>query len=271
MPTSPFIIMSAPNGARRQIKDHPEIPISPDEMAVCAEQILEAGASILHLHVREDDGSHCLDVDRYQNSINAIKNKVGDQLIIQATTEAVGIYDRHQQMEMVKKLKPEAVSIALRELCPTDDELGEFEAFNKWVIKENIFPQYILYNPDDHIRFEEYIKKGVFHHDTPFVLYVMGSYNGPTPDTDALKKLAANNKRPWAACGFSENEKDCINHSTKVGGHIRVGFENNIWREDGSLLENNGEMIKHAATVAMNNNRPIASVDDVRNIFNLRG
>ena len=70
---------------------------------------------------------------------------------------------------------------------------------------------------------------------------------------------------------FSENEKDCINHSTKVGGHIRVGFENNIWREDGSLLENNGEMIKHAATVAMNNNRPIASVDDVRNIFNLRG
>ena len=107
--------MSAPNGARRQKKDHPEIPISPDEMALCAEQILQAGASILHLHVRDDDGSHSLDVDRYQNSINAIKNKVGDQLIIQATTEAVGIYDRHQQMEMVKKLRPEAVSIALRE------------------------------------------------------------------------------------------------------------------------------------------------------------
>lgn len=263
--------MSAPNGARRQKKDHPKIPISPDEMANCALEILESGASILHLHVREDDGGHSLNVDRYKSSIKAIKDKVGSQLIIQTTTESVGIYDRYQQMEIVKKLKPEAVSLALRELCPTDHEIAEFEAFNKWIINENIFPQYILYNPDDHNRFEDYISKGVFHNNDPFVLYVMGSYNGPTPDTDTLKKMAAKNQKPWAACGFAENEKDCINHSATKGGHIRVGFENNIWREDGSLLENNGEMVKYAATVAIKNNRPVASADDVRNIFNLRG
>ena len=267
----PYIIMSAPNGARRQKKDHPEIPLSPSEMAICAEQIIEAGASILHLHVRDGKGGHSLDVDRYNASINAIKEQVDDNLIIQATTEAVGIYTRHQQMDMVKKLKPEAISLALRELCPTDNELTEFSAFNKWVKDEHIFPQYILYNPDDHIRFEEYIKKGAFHDDTPFVLYVMGGYNGPTPDTEALKILAAQNQKPWAACGFTENEKECIDHSLKTGGHIRVGFENNIWREDGKLLENNDEMIRYAAQAATRHKRPVATTNDVRNMFQLRG
>lgn len=263
--------MSAPNGARRQKKDHPEIPISPNEMARCAEQILQSGASILHLHVRNDKGEHSLDVDRYKASINAIKEQVGDKLIIQATTEAVGIYGRHQQINVVKTLKPEAVSIALRELCPTDNELDEFEYFNKWIKEEHIFPQYILYNPEDHARFEKYLSKGVFHNDKPYTLYVMGSYTGPTPDTETLKSLASHNQTPWASCGFAENEKECIKHSLETGGHIRVGFENNIWREDGSLLENNGEMIKYATQAATHHKRPVASASDVRNMFNLRG
>ena len=268
---SPYIIMSAPNGARRLKKDHPNIPITPNEMAKCGQEILAAGASILHLHVRDDSGRHSLDVDRYKASIKAIKKQVGNQLIIQATTEAVGIYNRQQQIDMVKTLKPDAVSLALRELCPTDEELSEFDAFNQWINEEHIFSQYILYNTDDHRRFEKYCSKGVFHNDTPFTLYVMGSYAGPTPDTEILKKLASNNQTPWASCGFAENERDCINHTLETTGHIRLGFENNIWREDGSLLENNGEMIKHAADAATNKNRPIATAEDVRNMFNLRG
>ena len=165
--------MSAPNGARRQKKDHPEIPITPDEMAICSEQILEDGASILHLHVRDDENNHSLDTDRYRASIKAIKEAVGDQLIIQTTTEAVGIYNHHQQMEMVRELKPEAISMALRELCPTDDDQTEFSSFLKWLKTEHIFPQYILYNSEDYIRFEQYRKMGIFHDDNPFVLFVI--------------------------------------------------------------------------------------------------
>lgn len=262
--------MSAPNGARRQKSDHPELPITPEDMAICAEQILAAGASILHLHVRDEKNAHSLDVERYRASISAVRDAVGDQLIIQATSEAVGIYNRDEQMQMVKELKPEAVSLALRELCPSEGDIAEFSNFIKLLRQENIFPQYILYNESDFDRFERLRKQGVFHDDNPFTLFVFGSYQKNHTNTDQLKKKSMSATFPWAACGFYQNEKDCISHAAINNGHIRVGFENNIRKDENTLLENNAEMIRYAANVASEAQRPVASAADVRNIFNLK-
>lgn len=272
--TNPFIIMSAPNGARRLKSDHPEIPITPIEMAKCAKEILSAGASILHLHVRDENNKHTIDPDRYRASIAAIKAAVGSDLIIQSTTEAVGIYNHNEQMDMVRDLNPEAVSLALRELCPNEKDTVEFANFMKWINRENIFPQIILYNEQDYLRFEDFRKRGVFENDNPFVLFVFGSYAGRTPETDLVtKKLqvhSLNTSIPWAACGFAENEKECIEHSAENNGHIRVGFENNIWNDDNKLLTNNAEMVSFAANTAETSGRKIADAATIRNNFNLR-
>ncbi len=269
---NPFIIMSAPNGARRLKSDHPNIPLSPDEMAVCASEIYDAGASILHLHVRDDNGGHSLDVDHYRASIVAVRKTVGQNLIIQATSEAVGIYNRHQQMEMVKELKPEAVSLALRELCPNEDAVTEFSSFNSWLQSERIFPQYILYDTNDYARFLEYQSRGIFHTDKPFILFVFGRYDGKADpqSVDALKSTAQETNLTWAACGFADNEKECVKHAASHQGHIRVGFENMIWNEDDNLLENNAEMVGYCADQAREYKRTVASAGDVRNMFNVR-
>ena len=270
----PFIIMSAPNGARRQKVDHPNIPITPDEMALCAEQIIDNGASILHLHVRDNEGAHSLDVERYRASIKAIKNAVGENIIIQTTTESVGIYSRKQQMHMVKSLRPEAVSIALRELCPSDREMLDFSKFIDWLKLEKIFPQFILYDNNDFQRFECYRKTGLFQNDNPFVLFVFGNYQGnKDAEKSKVKTLwdaAQSSKVPWAACGFSENERECVTRAASLNAHIRVGFENNIWDEKGLILENNAQMIAFSAKEAHKINRSIATAADVKNTFNLR-
>ena len=268
----PFIIMSAPNGARRQKSDHPALPITPDDMASCAEQILSEGASILHLHVRDNTDGHSLDVDHYRASITAIRDAVGNNLIIQATSESVGIYTRHQQMDMVKTLKPEATSLALRELCPAEDDLLEFSLFTKWIKDEHIFPQYILYNQADFDRFETYRKQGVFHEENPFVLFVLGSYSeADEAATKQLKQTTLRASTPWAVCGFDTNEKNSVIHAAQNHGHIRVGFENNLWRDENELLKDNGEMIRFSAKIADQENRPVATAADVRNIFDLKG
>lgn len=273
MSNKPLVIMSAPNGARRQKSDHPELPITPGDMAKCAEIILSQGASILHLHVRDQDNRHSLDVERYRASIKAIKDAVGSELIIQATSEAVGIYNPQQQMQMVKSLKPEATSLALRELVPSDNQLNQFSQFCKWMIDQHIFPQYILYNETDYLRFETYRKQGVFHQEHPFVLFVLGSYQGNSPEinqmTEKIMTIAPKVEFPWAVCGFDNNEKNCVEHAIKSGGHVRVGFENNIMRNDTEFLKDSGEMIKFSADFAKSQNRTIASADDVRNIFNI--
>jgi len=267
----PLIIMSAPNGARRQKADHPNIPLSPGEMARCAEEIIDAGASILHLHVRDDQGGHTLDVGRYRAAIAAIRDAVGDNIIIQATSEAVGQYSRHEQMAMVKDLKPEAVSLALRELCPRDETLGEFSAFIDWMSDAHIFPQYILYDEGDYLRFEAYRQQGLFMDDHPFTLFVLGSYQATSPEHDAaaerLKHCTRSAQFPWAVCGFGVNEIHAVNHAADHGGHIRVGFENNLWRKDRQLLINNAEMIQYCTAAAAKSGRAVATADDVRSLL----
>jgi 3-keto-5-aminohexanoate cleavage enzyme len=152
--SQPFIIMCAPNGARKNKTDHPALPISNSELADCAESILSEGASIIHLHVRDDNGEHTLDVDRYRSAISAIRQRIGQQLVIQITTEACGIFDRQQQMEMVRSLRPEAVSLALRELCPDADSEPAAAEFFAWLNANGVLTQYILYSADEVARFE---------------------------------------------------------------------------------------------------------------------
>ena len=86
--TVPFIVMSAPNGARRGKDDHQSLPITPDEIAACAEDVADAGASIIHLHVRDEHGAHSLESDRYRAAIAAVRERVGDGMVVQITTEA---------------------------------------------------------------------------------------------------------------------------------------------------------------------------------------
>ena len=106
------IIMSAPNGARRSQADHPALPVTAFELADSAEALRDAGVSILHLHVRDEQGHHTLDADRYREAIAAIDDRVGSDLIVQVTTEAVGRYQPAEQIQVVRELRPEAVSLA---------------------------------------------------------------------------------------------------------------------------------------------------------------
>ena len=98
----PAVIGVAPTGARKSKKDHLALPISPVEIAETAVACRDAGATLLHLHVRDAAGDHTLDVKAYQDAIEAVRRAIGDDLIIQITTEAVGRYSAPAQMEMVR-------------------------------------------------------------------------------------------------------------------------------------------------------------------------
>jgi uncharacterized protein (DUF849 family) len=90
----PAVICVAPNGARRTPADHAALPVTPSQIAREANACAEAGASVIHLHVRDDAGRHSLDAQRYRDAMGAIRQAVGERLLVQATTEAVGIYTR---------------------------------------------------------------------------------------------------------------------------------------------------------------------------------
>jgi uncharacterized protein (DUF849 family) len=266
----PFIVMCAPNGARRSKPDHPALPVTPGELADCARSILDEGAAIIHLHVRDGDGGHTLDVAAYRDAIAAIRAEVDDGLVIQVTTEACGRYTPRQQMAMVRELRPEAVSVALREICPGEGALGRAAAFYDWMQSQGVMAQHILYSPEEVQRFESLRADGIIPDARPFVLFVLGRYSagltGDVSDLDGFVAAAARDTT-WAVCCFGTTELAAVTAAAGNGGHARVGFENNLYMPDGSVADDNAALVSLAVEAGRSAGRSPSTAAGVRALF----
>jgi uncharacterized protein (DUF849 family) len=268
----PLIVTVAPNGARKTKDDHPALPLTPAEIAETAEACLTAGAAMIHLHVRDADAGHTLSVKAYRAAIGALRDRLGDRMIIQVTSEAVGLYEPEQQIAMVRELKPEAVSIALRELLPQGGDRKRFADFARWLADAAITPQWILYSPDDLRRFQDLRGQGVIPNGNGVRLYVLGRYSvgQRSEPADLLAFLAeASGDDPWAICAFGPKEAAAALTAAALGGHVRVGFENNLRLPDGTLAPDNAACVAAVAAGARAIGRPLADAAQARAI--LRG
>ncbi len=267
----PLVIAVAPNGARRVRADHQALPITPAEIAESAARCLEAGACMIHMHVRDRDGGHTLDTDAYRAATAAVRDAVGDDLIIQVTSEAVGLYLPEEQMAMVHEVRPEAVSMAIRELVPDEAHEAPAADFFAWLLRENIMPQYIVYSADEVARFADLRRRGVIPGDGVFVLYVLGRYKeGQVSEPiDLLPFLEVTGSMAchWAMCAFGPREGACAMMVTALGGHARVGFENNRYMNSGALAPDNAALVAQVAEGARLVHRPVADADAARQLL----
>lgn len=286
-PAPPLLITVAPNGARRTHADHAALPLTPAALAETALACRDAGAAMIHLHVRDAQGRHSLDVDLYAEAIAAIRTAVGPDLVIQATTEAVGRYDRHAQMQMVQRLRPEAVSLAVRELIPDAAAEADAAAFLRWTVEAGLFVQYIVYDPAELARLRSLHTRGVIPEKRPFVLYVLGRYG--VPDSGAPRHLVpflaqtdkagtqgddasaaeAWTEETWAVCAFGRRESASTLAAAALGGHIRVGFENNLHLAEGALAPDNAALVRQAVTGAAAIGRRPMHAEEARARFRL--
>ena len=266
------MIAVAPNGARKTKVDHPAMPITEDELAHTAAQCLDAGACMIHLHVRDENQRHTLDTARYKAVIAAVRNRVGSELIIQVTSEAVGIYSAERQMQMVTELKPEAVSLAVRELCPEGGEDKRAATFFSWLQGERIIPQYILYSKQDVLYFNDLRERGIIPGDRVSVLYVLGKYS-ETQQSSAVELLpflaAMHGDVIWAVCAFGTSEAACMLSAAGLGGHCRVGFENNMQLISGDIAPHNAALVTQVAENAVLMDRTVASPADARQLLGM--
>ena len=266
------MIAVAPNGARKTQQDHPQLPISPKELAHTAAACLDAGGCMLHLHVRDENLGHSLDAQRYREAILAIRQQVGEELIIQITTEAVGIYSPEQQIQTVVDVRPEAVSLAIREISPSGADEKVSAEFFTFLQREHIAPQYILYDKKDILHFRELLKRGVIPDENISVLLVLGRYaENQQSETEDISPLLSflPDVRHWSLCAFGASEAECMRQAMQRGGHCRVGFENNLLLPDGSQAVNNAALVKAVEDSALLLDRTIATANDARRMLGM--
>ena len=240
------VLAVAPNGGRKTKADHPALPMTAEELARTAAECLERGASMIHLHVRDRDGRHVLDPSAYRTAIAKICDAVGDRLVIQITSESLGRYTPKEQQAVVLQTNPEAVSLALRELAPSEADETGFAAFLVRLKQMRVWPQFLLHSPDDATRLAGMQKKGLIPFERAGVLYVLGRYSllRTAAPADLLPFMAPDMPRfgSWAACAFGRREAACVTAAVLLGGHARVGFENNLALTNGEPAASNAEL-----------------------------
>lgn len=153
-------------------------------------------------------------------------------------------------MRPLNSVQPEAASLALRELVPDASEEQAFSDLLGWMKRESVVPQIILYDVSDAVRLAEFQTRGLIPFARLPVLYVLGRYTaGQTSSpSDLLPFLApdAPTFAHWSLCAFGAQETACVTAGALLGGHIRVGFENNELLPNGARAKGNQDLVAAA-------------------------
>lgn len=240
-------IMVAPNGARKTHKDHPALPMNLIEMVAEARRCFAAGAEALHAHVRNKDGGHTLDAGLYKELLQEFEQQV-PQMMVQITTEAVGMYTAEEQRALVRAVRPRCVSIAVREMTP-DQNPTILTDFYHELSADDVNVQHILYAPEEIDKLAELMRSNIIPTKNAELLLVLGRYQKDqesqpsdlTPFIEILPNLPM--QLPWGVCAFGKSETACLQSAISLGGKARIGFENNFHNSDGSIAEGNWERV----------------------------
>ncbi len=264
-------ITVAPNGARRGKADHAAIPLTPAEIAAEARACREAGASILHLHVRDADAGHSLDTGRYREAIAAVREAC--DIVVQPTTERVGRFAPDDMMAVQQALAPEMITFNLAELLDPNDEdqTARVRDFLAATAGAGTVPQYIVYSLEQLHQMVRWWESGWLPQAAPYILIVLGRYAGTTSRPgDILAYLPHIPERwRWGVCAFGAPELACVTQAALAGGHCRVGFENNVTTAAGAPLRDNADQVGRLAGVLTELGLPLMRPADVRETFGL--
>ncbi|WP_406649786.1 3-keto-5-aminohexanoate cleavage protein [Aliisedimentitalea scapharcae] len=236
------LIMVAPNGARRTHADHPALPVTLSETIATARSCHRAGADALHLHVRDDAGAHSLDPGRYREALDELANAVPD-MAVQITTESAGIFDVPAQLNTLNRVAPKWASISIREIARAPalaDPVYGTCADNGTRV------QHILYDTADAALLQAWTARGIVRPSQSDVILVLGRYvAGQTSNPQEIAPLldTLHPGTNWMLCAFGANEHNCLIQAARLGGDIRVGFENSLCAADGTLYPDNAASV----------------------------
>lgn len=240
----PYVLV-APNGARRGRSDHPELPVSIDQIVATASACFRAGADGLHLHIRDKQGRHSLDAGQYLETMSELR-RVVPEMDIQITTEAAGVFDVPAQFACLEKVRPGWASVSVREIAR---ELELASRVYGLCADQGTRVQHILYDADDAALLSQWQNDGIVRDGQVDRILVLGRYtSGQQSSPKDLDQFPVGTS-PWMVCAFGAQEHACLVYAARRGGDVRVGFENSLTDQNGNQWKDNAASV--SALIAM--------------------
>lgn len=269
-----LIITAAICGAEVTKENNPAVPYTVEEIGREAEAAYRAGASIIHLHVRQDDGTPTQDKERFRLCIEEIRRRCPDVIIQPSTGGAVGMSNEERLQPIY--LHPEMATLDCGTCNFGGDEIfvnteNAIKEFGQKMIELGIKPEVEVFDKgmiDSAIRLQKkgFIKAPMHFN---FVMGVNGGISATLRDFDFLMGSIPEGST-FTVSGIGRNQFQVAAMSIVSGGHVRVGFEDNVYISKGVPAKSNGEMVEKVVRLAKELGREVATPAEAREILGLQ-
>ncbi|MCJ7688786.1 MAG: 3-keto-5-aminohexanoate cleavage protein, partial [Clostridiaceae bacterium] len=263
-----LIITAAICGAEVTKEHNPNVPYTALEIAIEAEKAYKAGASIIHLHVRKDDGTPTQDKERFKVCMEAIKERCPDAIVQPSTGGAVGMSNMERLQPV--DLKPEMATLDAGTCNFGGDDVfvnteNTIKEFGKKMIELSVKPEIEVFDKgmiDMAIR----IQKQGFIKSPMHFNFVMGVNGGisATPRDLVFMVGSIPTGSTFTVSGIGRYEFQMAAMAIIMGGHVRVGFEDNVYIEKGIPAKSNAELVERVVRIAKELGREIATPQETR-------
>lgn len=273
--SDPCIICVAITGSLPQKSDNPAVPITVPEQIESTQAAFEAGATICHAHVRNDDGSPTSDPDRFAQLKEGVEKHCPGMIVQLSTGGRSGAGKTRGGM---LPLRPDMASLSVgsnnfpTRVYENPPDLVDWLASE--MLTYEVKPEIEAFDLSHILKAAEMHEKGQIK-DTPYVQFVMGVKNAMPVDRHVFDFYVQTVQRlfpdaPWCAAGIGANQIVLNDWAVAAGGHARTGLEDNVRLDKHTLAPSNAALVERLADICAKHDRPVATPAQAREILGLR-
>lgn len=268
-----LIISACICGAEVTKENNPAVPYTVEEVVREAKSAYDAGAALIHLHVRWDDGTPTQDKGRFQEMVDAIRKECPDVIIQPSTGGAVGMTDLERLQSTEITPTPEMATLDCGTCNFGGDEIfintdNTIANFGDIMQERGIKPECEVFDKGMIDLALKTAKKGHIQYPIHFD-FVLGVQMTATVRDLVIMATSIPADSTWTATGIGKNAWGIAAATIAMGGHVRVGFEDNVYMSKGVLAKSNGEMVERVVQMAKLLNREVATPAEAREILGL--
>lgn len=273
----PLVVNAALTGMVPSRDDNPHLPVAPEEIVEDAERCVAAGASILHVHARDPDGSPTYRADVYTEIVGGIRERCPDAIVCASTSGRVfrSFEQRAEVLDLEGELKPDLASLTLGSLnFPREASVNEPSMIRRLaerMAERGIVPELEVFD-FGMVDYAKYlIDRGVLREPSYFNL-LLGSLGtlAATPFNLAALVQSLPGGSTWAGAGIGRFQFPVNALAIAMGGHVRVGLEDNLYLDaEKRKPATNVELVERLVRLAHASEREIATPAQARALLGL--
>lgn len=268
------IITVATTGAFPTKEHNPAVPMTPEEIAQDVYECWQAGAAIAHLHMRDENGAGTMDKARFKKTVELIKQKC--DIVLNLTTSGDLNATDETRMEHLIELKPEMGSYDCGTMNWAHSTIFMnhpkfLEKLGKVMIENDVKPEIEIFDAGMIYNSLYYMKQGIIQSPAHYQ-FVLGAAGGSTATVENLVYLKSQLPAgsTWSALGIGQGHIPIMFAAIALGGHVRVGLEDNVFYAKGRLAKSNAELVERAVRLVKEANKEVATPNDARAILQLK-